>query len=241
MAVKKPGQVHILNGDCLAATFPEEIECEIIIWREALIDGPLTDKDFFENRQRFISEHYSSTKSYAHLVLAEYGKIDRISSEDTVFLWFEEDAFCQINLWCLLNVIQNKTKNIYRVLPDFSNGVCCGFSHATPGHLVELLKDAVKAQEIDLQIAVNVWNSLQKGDLHKLNFLSDYSSNFFPNLSKSVQSVIEIRNGEILQIAAYLYKNSESVSEAFQKFSQRFPQYGLGDLQFANILKKSKQ
>lgn len=101
-------QYHILNGDCLFKIFPKNLQGEIIIWREALIDGPVSRDNFFQDRERFISENYSAEGNYSEMVLKEFEKISNISENEKVFLWFEEDAFCQVNLWFLLAEIQHR-------------------------------------------------------------------------------------------------------------------------------------
>ncbi|AZA74697.1 DUF1835 domain-containing protein [Chryseobacterium indoltheticum] len=86
---------HILNGDCLAEKFPKNMEGEIIIWREALIDGPVSDNNFFENRKKFITENHDSESDYEELVVKEFQRIQNIPEDSSVFFWFEDDLFCQ--------------------------------------------------------------------------------------------------------------------------------------------------
>ena len=84
---------HILNGDCLAEKFPKNLQGDIIIWREALIDGPVSDDDFFENRKRFIVENYDSERSYEDLVVKEFEKIQSLPENSVIYFWFEDDLF----------------------------------------------------------------------------------------------------------------------------------------------------
>lgn len=66
---------HILNGDCLAEKFPKNLDGESIIWREALIDGSVSDNNFFENRKKFIKENYDSESDYDELVVKKNQRI----------------------------------------------------------------------------------------------------------------------------------------------------------------------
>ncbi|WP_055149423.1 hypothetical protein [Jiulongibacter sediminis] len=97
---------HILNGDALTPTFRETgLKGEVIIAREALMDGDLSGETwqaFLENRARV---HGVSPEEYQKNSGAEFDKI-RNAPEDSVFhLWFEYDLFCQVNFWFFLSLI----------------------------------------------------------------------------------------------------------------------------------------
>ena len=97
---------HILNGDCLDQRFPNDLDGEKIIWRECLIDGPVSETNFFESRTKFIQENFGETKEgYSEKVLNEFEKIKNIPQNADVYFWFEDDLFCQVNLWFLLSNI----------------------------------------------------------------------------------------------------------------------------------------
>lgn len=232
-------QYHILNGDCLFKIFPKNLQGEIIIWREALIDGPVSRDNFFQNRERFISENYSAEGNYSEMVLKEFEKISNISENEKVFLWFEEDAFCQVNLWFLLAEIQHHTKNFCRVLPDFSAGIFDGFSNSNGSELEKLFSKAVSAEENDLKVALELWKSFQAENLSELEKLSSCTSAFFPNLKLSVQSVLEIKTGKISEIIREIANETHwNFDQSFRIFSKKCPQYGLGDLQFKTFFDK---
>src|SRR6185503_10497629 len=94
---------HVLNGDALAEKFPEEtVRGDLIIIREAFIEGPLsTDftKEYWDQRMAFIQSAYRATpEEYEVQFLSQLQLLDSIKDEDEVFLWFEDDLFCVVNM-----------------------------------------------------------------------------------------------------------------------------------------------
>src|SRR5688572_17976133 len=96
--------VHVLNGDALKENFP--LAGDIIVCREALVDGPvdaLSFESFFEDRAAFIAESFDAEKdSYVNLVRNEFDRLANCNHESAIHLWFEHDLFCQVNLWFIL-------------------------------------------------------------------------------------------------------------------------------------------
>lgn len=69
-------EIQVLNGDALAEKFP--IAGEIIVCREAIIDGPTNASDLqncFQNRVRVIAEE----KQRGRIVMKAYRKNDTFS------------------------------------------------------------------------------------------------------------------------------------------------------------------
>ncbi len=224
---------HILNGDCLADNFPAEIPGELIIWRECLTDGPVAGKGFFEIRKNYLDDTYRIDADYEVMVVSEWLKITQIPVDSNVYLWFEEDAFCQANLWFIFSELISCSLDVFRVLPDFQNGVFKGFGNIQNTDFLRLFRQAVPAQPRDYEVSVDLWSAYVKDDFQKLKSLSAYSSAFFPNLAASVDTVIEVRSGEIRRLIEQLkLENGPDWKSAFSFFSNKFPQYGLGDLQF---------
>ena len=116
-------EYHILNGDCLAEQLRQtEIKPNYIICRECLIEGEVNSADlghFWRLRSKFISETYKiSTEEYVKTSLSEFEKINTMEEGAEVCLWFENDLFCQINMWFIISLLSLQPKlNIYRIFP----------------------------------------------------------------------------------------------------------------------------
>ena len=137
---------HILNGDSLAYSFPEaKIEGEIIVVREALIDGELPGDNlhnFWQSRARYMR---ITETEYNNAVVKEFEKIINAPADSTFNLWFEYDLFCQVNMWFVISIINSLSikKKVYAVkttyLDKTSKQFWNGFGPAKPGEVKVLL------------------------------------------------------------------------------------------------------
>ena len=109
---------NILNGDSLAYSFPDsKIEGEIIVMREALVDGDLSGddlSDFWLSRAKY---HQSTKAKYYSDIIKEFEKIMNAPDNSEFNLWFEYDLFCQVNMWFVISIINNLSilKKVYAV------------------------------------------------------------------------------------------------------------------------------
>ena len=114
---------HVLNGDALAGILPDIILGERIIFRECLIDGPVMPtptQELWEIRAEFINNNYPGFDKidYRKYSYEELLKIKSIPIDSQIYLWFEEDLFCQVNLWFVLNYLKTHPAEVYLVLPN---------------------------------------------------------------------------------------------------------------------------
>jgi len=219
---------HILNGDCLAEKFPKNLEGESIIWREALIDGPVSDNNFFENRKNFITENYDSESNYDELVVKEFQRIQNISEDSDVFFWFEDDLFCQLNFWFLIsNLNLDKTK-IFRVFPKDTEK---GFSESEENDLVELFHSAKEIDAKEGKLISNLWADFQQNNLSKVS-----SSEIVRNLEELITANENRFNGTLKNQIKDIQKTAENFEEVFKMFNQKYPIYGFGDLQLKRYI-----
>ena len=121
-------QYHILNGDSLKEQFPENIQGEFVVTRECLVDGNVKERDLAElyhSRAKFISENYAGykVKDYYEKTVPEFQKIQNITEDSDINLWFEDDLFCQVNLWFVISLIYENHKNqpVFLIRPKTNN------------------------------------------------------------------------------------------------------------------------
>jgi len=110
---------HILNGDALLERFPTELSGEQIVMRECLVDGPIegeTPAEFYKNRAEFIDtfEGFKAADYYNGSV-SEIEKMLALPEDAIIYLWFEDDLFCQVNFWFILHILKDKTNPMYLV------------------------------------------------------------------------------------------------------------------------------
>ncbi|WBV51215.1 DUF1835 domain-containing protein [Chryseobacterium gambrini] len=234
---------NITNGDCLAEQLEETtISGEMIICREALVAGSLQAENldvFWKVRSEFIAENYGDTKEdYYRKVVSECNKMMQIPENSEVYLWFEDDLFCQVNMWfCLTLIPKDKNINIYRIFPKASKeNQWKGFSDSDRFDLEETLTSRVSFKQKDLELGLNLWESYQSNHQNKLKQLSEIQSDcfrFLPELIATYQNI----NPEFF-IQNLIQKGITDFSEVFEKFRDELGIFGFGDLQVKLIYDK---
>lgn len=221
---------HILNGDCLAEKFPKNLEGESIIWREALIDGPVLDNNFFENRKNFITENYDSESDYDELVVKEFQRIQNIPEDSDVFFWFEDDLFCQVNFWFLISSLNLNKKKIFRIFPKNKEK---GFAESDENDLLELFDSAKEINDTERKLISNLWIDFQQNNLSKGS-----SSEIVRNLEELITANENRFNRTLENQIKDIQKTAESFEEIFKIFNQKYPVYGFGDLQLKRCIEQ---
>jgi hypothetical protein len=105
---------HILNGDCLADKLKKtNLNHNFIIFRECLIAGDVDASninELWEIRANFIAGSYDTTKEmYFEHTVKEFEKLNSLPDCAEVCLWFEDDLFCQVNMWFILSYLARTT------------------------------------------------------------------------------------------------------------------------------------
>ncbi|WP_419869359.1 DUF1835 domain-containing protein [Chryseobacterium sp. CT-SW4] len=232
---------HILNGDCLAEQLKEtSIQGETIIFREALIAGPLQAdnlKDFCKMRADFLSQEYHTEQNhYYDKVFHEIEEILNIPDNSEVNLWFEDDLFCQVNMWfCITLLSKNKTLQLYRIFPKDS-GDWKGFSTSAISDLEASLKAKVLLNDKDIELAFHLWNAFKNKDNISLKELSGIPSSCFHYLEKVIDVYLNKNPEDFIRNLAE--KGTADFPTIFEKFQEEFGELGLSDLQVGKIYEK---
>lgn len=238
---------HILNGDALAGTFASGgIHGEVIVCREALIDGPVSfvsDEAFWNGRASFVQDHFDAgTDEYDRMVRQEFKKISSLTPNDDVFLWFEHDLFCQANMWFILSLLNaSGVTKVYRISPlPKLNTKWEGFGQHTPEDLKACLSNRVEFSPSDLSLGDDLWRAYSQNDINRLSTLSGTVSPCFPRLDEVCKAEVDrkksARPRRVLQ--EIVGKGHADFSEIFRLFSQREGVYGFGDSQVKLILRE---
>ncbi len=229
---------HILNGDSLAERFPKEISGEKIIFRECLIDGPVsanTEEEFWKIRKAFLDLHYGE-KDYDSFSKAEILKITQIPRGARVYFWFEEDLFCQVNLWKAITLLPIYIKRACLVLP--SNSSPYSFAHLTSKQLLDQLNQATFLDSSDLEAFGKLWVCFQKEDPKKALQISESLPEKFSFLIPAIQAwKAMIPSKDSAGLPTETLKEIQAkqpdwnFGKVFHEFQRRLPIYGFGDLQ----------
>jgi hypothetical protein len=241
--------IHVLNGDCLFDQLPKSIPGEFIICRECLVEGPVVAEnlnEFWKKRAGFIEESYGfSQEGYAEKSVKEFSKLESIPEDSEINLWFENDLFCQVNLWFIVHRLASlkKTSNVYWVRP--LNLGWTVFGNLSEAELEKSLEQRVKLEENEIELFSSLWDNHCKSNFAGLAEIANKLSARFSELPKVIEAHVgrfasEGKPGKPEQIIAELVEKSGSkelkvIFNAFRPFNDV---YGFGDLQVKRLLKR---
>ncbi|HEV7350147.1 DUF1835 domain-containing protein [Telluribacter sp.] len=245
---------HILNGDSLLESFPrQEIDGECIVARECLVVGDVGGTfptEFWNNRAQYIQATYGEgTYTYYERVVAEFEKIQAIPPGSEVNLWFEEDLFCQVNLWFCLSLLLPRAKDLtlYIVKPFDQDGQpeWRGFGAMDSQDLVTAFQQRQAISLADVHLLASCWKAYQQDDRIRLKELGGRYSEVFPYLPLVCQAHLDRfpeggqpgRPQQVLR-AIKAEKQTDDFATIFSEFFRREGIYGFGDSQVRQLLEE---
>lgn len=242
---------HILNGDALAFSFPDaRIGGDIIVIREALMDGDLSGNnlnDFWESRATY---HSAAEGQYHSVVVKEFEKIMNAPANSEFNLWFEFDLFCQVNMWFVISIINNLPihKRVYAVYTSYldrkSKKFWNGFGPANSGELATCFADKILLNDVDLHFGQDLWTVYKGGKVEELARLATNQSSAFPYMQEVVKAHIDRfpKDGTKGRPGRVLEDITKNISTDFNKVCKAFWNregiYGFGDTQVKDLYDK---
>lgn len=239
---------HILNGDSLAYSFPHaKIDGEVIVVREALMDGDLSGDslhEFWQTRANYLG---ATETDYHNSVVTEFEKILNAPAHSTFNLWFEYDLFCQVNLWFVLFLLNSMRteKVVFAVYTSYLDKTdkqfWNGFGSANAEDLRSCYSNRVVLSENDLQLGSNLWNAYKNGNLEQLTRFSKIQTSAFPYQQEVVNAHIERfppdgSKGRPERVLKDIITNvSTDFHKVCQEFWNRESIYGFGDTQVKEL------
>lgn len=241
--------LHLLNGDHLAQQLQGASYFQThVVFREALIVGPVTGTyldEFWKLRTEFITTSYGVTaEEYGQKTISEIERLHSIPEDTEISLWFENDLFCQVNLWFILNLLPDSRKiKIYRVFPPeaIPENRWKGFGGASTAALAQAYEARVPFTFSDLTLGKNLWEAYRSGDGAKLTELSKSMSPCLRHLEEVCQAQLDRISADPSQrrpeklILELLAKGITDFDTLFSQFSEREGIYGFGDLQVRKL------
>ena len=239
---------HILNGDALADKFPtNEIPGQMIVIREAFIEGPLSKEfsyDYWEQRVAYVAAAYAADKNdYEDQFLSQLRLLESIKPGDNVYLWFEDDLFCLVNLWFAIYYLSKKPNaNLYRIFPDTDDVMWTGF--AKTKELKTHFDEKQYFNENEIALSNQLWEAYVDNDREKLKALSYSDTTCFRFLPEVIQAHLD-RNppdgnpGRPQQtLIEILEEGTSDFYAIYDQFWRKESIYGFGDLQVYNMLRE---
>ena len=234
---------HILNGDALQQRFPSTIQGEQIVFRECFVSGPrgrTTDPNFWNQRLNYLQQLAPETTPtlFENKVVQEIDKISRITPADTVYCWFEEDLFCQVNFWTCIDLLSpQEACEVFWVRP--LPGYAYGYAGMNNQQCLKALEKAVPVDDSNQKLLAQLAVAYDQKDLAKMAQLAEQ----IPAILEPVRIAVQLEisrhqnGGGPQQIMRGILTSQvhPSFGSAFQAFMQQAPEYGFGDLQVKRI------
>ncbi|WBL41622.1 DUF1835 domain-containing protein [Algoriphagus halophytocola] len=243
--------LHVLNGDSLAETFPPSISGNIAIMRECLVDGPVAADSFNELaivRSEYLKKTYpeAADQDYYTYVTPQFKKILTATSATDVYLWFENDLFCQVNLWYVVHLLKAHKGQLYLVSP--TTDLIEGFGGMNIDQLRSAYRNAKPLTSNERHVLADMWQLYQTQNTAEALTLSLQTSPELPFLHPAVVAWVEsIPHGEYLgkpkealkEISAQL--GTDDFGKIFRAFHVKYAIYGYGDLQVKRLWEELKK
>ncbi|NRB62402.1 MAG: DUF1835 domain-containing protein [Saprospiraceae bacterium] len=240
--------VHILNGDALLERFPKSIGGAKIVTRECLVEGPVSGysmEKLFANRATFFETNYAVTREeYADNTIREFDRMRSIPENQSVYLWFEDDLFCQVNAWfvaAVLDALPHAVK-VYWVSPIGSN-LEFGFGGLERGGLKRSFQEAARLSAVELSNLATLWPAFQNKDFASLLQLALSLHAKLPMLPTAVAAHIErfpldgsLGRPEKTLLSIKEELGTDDFNTIFREFRKREAIYGFGDVQVKRLL-----
>ena len=244
---------HILNGDSLRQQFPKDLQGEILVTRECLIDGDVKAngiEELFDTRAKFINSCYSngSVTFYNQNVVTEFIKMQNIPDGADVNLWFEDDLFCQVNFWFVMNLLSNTLDNRTFFLIRPKVGSEYSFAEMNTTELIEAYKNRKTIELSEARMIGELWNFYQLNDFEKMITNAEKLNSKFDFLLPAIQAHIDRtpvggKTGRVTQTLVSIINDlgTTEFTPVYKEFSKREKIYGFGDIQIKRFLEEIKR
>ena len=242
-------QVHILNGDALKYQLKNTFDTEKVVMRECLIDGNRQGENlikFYANRAEFTAQYEGCTVAgYYQYAAPEIDKINTIALGCEIYCWFEEDLFCQANLWFVLNLLikNGHQSHIYLVRPNQANRY--NFNQMSEHELNLAFENKQLLLSSQLILLEKLWPLYQQNNVNEMLVIAKKLSVALPFLLPAItahqrrapdESGLGYPQRQLLAIMKEL--NTNEFVAVFQCFSAREGIYSFGDLQVKQMLEQ---
>jgi len=230
---------HVLPGDAQVKDFRQtDLPCELLVCREALIDGDISGEkldEFFYNRAAF---HGEDLASYDANVASQFRRLLDAGPSDEVNLWFEYELFCAANMWFCIDLLSETNAAVYRVEPVYLNAQnkFDGFGNVTPEQMQECFEARIPLTNEDLSLGSELWEGFRNDDAEKLQSLSTEVSPAFPYLAEICAAAIDRHTRPAEIVREITSDGVRDFGGVFVEFKKRAGIYGYGDSQVQRLL-----
>lgn len=214
------------------------LEGDVAVFRECLVDGPVDSQDpetFFLKRSKFLTSD-EDQGFYESSVRPEIEKIIGCPEDGEIYLWFEHELFCQVNLWFLLSRLASR-KRLFFVGPPavpFEDRFG-GWAPLSPAQLFERFELKIPIDEADRNLGAELWAAFSRSEGERLLELGSRASDVFIFLEEVSRAAAGIGQRPESIVKELVAEKTTNFGDVFRRFCEREPVYGFGDLQVKRI------
>ena len=237
---------NVLPGDAQVEEFTKTgIEGELIVFRDALVSGPVDGADsaeFWDRRARFILSEYGEDEiDYHEKVADEILRLEDADEGDEVNLWFEYELFCSVNYWFCIDQLGDSHARILRVAPAglAPDRVWDGFGKFSADDLTESFDSRVELTAEDREKGAALWAAFRDRNAVRLRELGEYRSPAFPFLKEVCEAAAEIDSRPAEIVREIVRSGKKDIEEVFPEFRARAGVYGFGDTQVEKLIERA--
>jgi hypothetical protein len=231
--------LHLLNGDATAGAFPATLPGRRAVWREIMVEGPAVDDG--AARAAWLGPRLGVTgEEYRRRWREGQETLAGAAAEDEVVLWFEQDLFCAVNLWFVLERLPAATP-VSLVFPRLTDGFD-GLGTLGPDDFSPLFERRTRLDASLRADAHALWRAYAApepttlaraaGDLPFTRRAVRLHLGRFPSTSQGLDEVETLTLHE-------LASGPRPFAELFRAVTQTPPlrEHGMGDVQYAAALR----
>jgi hypothetical protein len=240
--------LHVLNGDETRRVFERAgIAGDVVVWRDILVEGPVNgDGDAvpaLAARAAFLAERLAMDRErYARGAREQADALEAARGHDEVVLWFEQDLFCTVNLWRLLDWFAGRPPAPRLSLVYPSTDEAKGLGAEEPARLAALFEARQAIGDDTLALGRRAWAAYASDDPLDSAALVEHEDAALPFVRGAFRchlgrfpSVANGLNEVETGILAVLRRGPRDFGDLFREVTThpRVRRHGMGDVQFA--------
>lgn len=205
-------------------------------------------EELFKVRAAYLNKGYDADEGfYKNSVEPEFKKIMNLPENSVINLWFEDDLFCQVNLWFVCSLIEEfgTSKKVFLIRPH--TNLQYGFGGLNSDGLINAFESRVQLSDHDISLIASLWTLYQQNNHSKILKLATKNSEKFPFLVEAAKANLERfpSNGSLgrpEKTLLHIMKEigSNEFGPVFREFHKRESIYGFGDLQVKRMFDQLK-
>jgi hypothetical protein len=161
--------LHVLNGDTTAVVFDQAgLPGERLVWRDIVVEGPAPAiaHTRLAERAAYLAERLEiDAADYTRSLEEQTGRLATARDHDEVVLWFEQDLFCAVTLWSLLDWLNRHAAStrLSLVYPACENEVR-GLGAMEPAQLSALFTIRQPVTDAARELGGRAWTAYANAD-----------------------------------------------------------------------------